>query len=130
MSILQTPWPAFFVKAGIFESVDNIVSTTTRRDTKKPMARFVNEYLIQGVGVDCTSAGCRSGSGISGRRLEVELLAREDHRARMDKRIGAKDLGAAILDQETGPDGSRDQYMDFARAVATLRCQCCYRLPP
>ena len=75
MSILQTPWPAFFVKAGIFESVDNIVSTTTRRDTKKPMARFVNEYLIQGVGVDCTSAGCRSGSGISGRRLEVELLA-------------------------------------------------------
>jgi soluble lytic murein transglycosylase len=59
-----------------------------------------------------------------------DLLTREDHRARMDKRIGAKDLsGARRAAQRLGSDelsivkacaaGNADKALDFLNAVAT-----------
>ena len=59
-----------------------------------------------------------------------DLLTREDHRARMDKRIGAKDLsGARRAAQRLGSDelsivkacaaGNADNALDFLNAVAT-----------
>jgi soluble lytic murein transglycosylase len=59
-----------------------------------------------------------------------DLLTREDHRARMDKRIGAKDIsGARRAAQRLGSDelsivkacaaGNADKALDFLNAVAT-----------
>ena len=59
-----------------------------------------------------------------------DLLTREDHRARMDKRIGAKDLsGARRVAQRLGSDelsivkacaaGNADKALDFLNAVPT-----------